>query len=146
MNAAMISRRRAALGMLAATVLVLASACGGDDGDEGTPATIDGTSWVVVPDSVGVDVPDGVEVTIDFADGQVSGSSGCNRFTGTYTIDGDTLTFGPLASTKMACEGPVQSVEDQVLVALSSVDGYDVGADTLDLLSGSDIVLQYTAA
>lgn len=35
--------------------------------------------------------------------GEIIGHGGCNRFFGTYAQDGDTLTIGPLASTKMAC-------------------------------------------
>src|SRR5262245_17332334 len=37
------------------------------------------------------------------ADGAVSGSGGCNRMTGRVVIAGHRMTFGPLASTKMAC-------------------------------------------
>ncbi|MBC9926642.1 MULTISPECIES: META domain-containing protein [unclassified Leucobacter] len=38
-------------------------------------------------------------------DGKVSGTDGCNRLVGTFEVDGDTVTFGPLASTMMFCEG-----------------------------------------
>lgn len=38
-------------------------------------------------------------------DGAFSGTDGCNRLSGKGSIDGDTITFGPIASTLMACEG-----------------------------------------
>lgn len=38
-------------------------------------------------------------------DGTFSGSDGCNRLSGKGQIDGDEITFGPIASTMMACEG-----------------------------------------
>ena len=38
-------------------------------------------------------------------DGTFSGTDGCNRLTGQGSIDGDTITFGPMASTLMACQG-----------------------------------------
>lgn len=38
-------------------------------------------------------------------EGRVSGFSGCNRFSGTYSGWPDTLTFGPLVTTRMACPG-----------------------------------------
>ena len=40
-------------------------------------------------------------------DGQVSGSTGCNRFNGTFTFqkDANELTFGPLATTRKMCRG-----------------------------------------
>lgn len=38
------------------------------------------------------------------AEGEVVGHGGCNRFFGSYQTDGgSSLSFGPLASTKMAC-------------------------------------------
>jgi heat shock protein HslJ len=36
-------------------------------------------------------------------DGRVSGSDGCNRLTGPYTVKGEAITFGPIAGTQMAC-------------------------------------------
>ena len=40
-------------------------------------------------------------------DGQVSGRTGCNRFTGTYNFEEEIgeVTFGPLATTKKMCRG-----------------------------------------
>lgn len=37
--------------------------------------------------------------------GSFSGTDGCNRLGGTATFDGDTIDFGQVASTLMACEG-----------------------------------------
>ncbi len=42
-----------------------------------------------------------LELTL--ADGSVAGFSGCNRFMGSYSLEGESLTFGPLAATMMAC-------------------------------------------
>lgn len=44
-------------------------------------------------------------------DGTAAGSLGCNRFSAKATVDGPRLTFGPLTSTRMACEGQVGAVE-----------------------------------
>jgi heat shock protein HslJ len=42
--------------------------------------------------------------TIRFSsDNNVSGHSGCNRYTGTYKEDGGELVLGPLAMTRMMC-------------------------------------------
>lgn len=38
-------------------------------------------------------------------DGSAFGSDGCNRMMGTYTADGSEITFGPLATTMMYCDG-----------------------------------------
>lgn len=74
-------------------VLVLAG-CGGEAA-QGPPA-LEGTPWVA--DS-------GASAT--FADGSLSGSDGCNRYTTRYSVEGDTLRLGAIATTEMACEAPV---------------------------------------
>lgn len=38
-------------------------------------------------------------------DGTVSGTDGCNRLMGSWTVDGSLVSFERLASTRMACEG-----------------------------------------
>lgn len=38
-------------------------------------------------------------------DGTVSGTDGCNRLMGSWTFDGSRISFEPLASTRMACQG-----------------------------------------
>lgn len=47
----------------------------------------------------------GVDTSIKFEDGQMSGNMGCNGFGGEYELKGNTLTFGPVMSTLMFCEG-----------------------------------------
>uniref|UniRef100_A0AAU2JSC3 META domain-containing protein n=1 Tax=Streptomyces sp. NBC_00049 TaxID=2903617 RepID=A0AAU2JSC3_9ACTN len=44
-------------------------------------------------------------------DGGASGNLGCNRFSAKATVDGPSVTFGPLTTTRMACEGPAGQVE-----------------------------------
>ena len=39
------------------------------------------------------------------ADGSVSGTTDCNNFSGTYSLEGGALSFGSLMSTLMFCEG-----------------------------------------
>jgi copper homeostasis protein (lipoprotein) len=50
----------------------------------------------------------------------VSGSGGCNRFTGSYELNGERLTFGETAGTMMACiEG--METEKEFFAALKQV-------------------------
>ncbi|TQF73273.1 META domain-containing protein [Rhodococcus spelaei] len=67
-------------------------------------------------------------------DGNVTGSTGCNRFTGTAQVSGDTVTFGPLATTRMACMGEVADVERAVLTVLDGQTTATVDADRLRLM------------
>lgn len=82
--------------------------------------TLTGADWRVTVLSGG-DLPAGVQPLIGFADGRVSGHSGCNRFMGSYAQDGTALTFGALAGTKMACEADLMAVEQRMFGALSAV-------------------------
>lgn len=76
------------------------------------------TSWVLTGP---IDVPHGVDVVIAFADGNVTGFSGCNRFRGTYRLDGEALEFSALGSTMMACPDDAMATERDVLRRLSEV-------------------------
>ncbi|WP_201791438.1 META domain-containing protein [Aeromicrobium sp. PE09-221] len=42
---------------------------------------------------------------LEIADGEVTGSDGCNSLSGTYELEGDELTFSMKMSTMMACPG-----------------------------------------
>ncbi len=69
----------------------------------------------------------GEPITLNFSTqgGQrkTNGFSGCNRFAGTYDLTDGKLTFGPLASTRMACApGPGSSLEQPFLSGLASID------------------------
>jgi len=56
-------------------------------------------------------------VTLSFtAEGKVSGFAGCNNFMGSYTLEGDTLKMGPLASTRMACLSPEAQAQERVFL------------------------------
>ena len=69
------------------------------------------------------------------ADRRVSGSGGCNNFTGTYELTtGDRVRFSPLAATKMACldQGATET-ETRFLQVLGQADSYYLRGDSLQL-------------
>jgi putative lipoprotein len=51
---------------------------------------------------------------------RVSGNTGCNGFSATYTAQGERLQFGPPMSTRMACAGSVEGDFVQALRAVRS--------------------------
>ena len=63
---------------------------------------------------------------------RVTGSGGCNRFSGSYQSDQRSLRFGPLASTRMACLD--MDTETAFLRALERTRHYRIRGRTLDLL------------
>ncbi len=83
-------------------------------------------------------------VTIAFlADGQVGGNSGCNQYTGAYTIEGGhSLSFGPLAGTRKACPPPLMDLEALTLRTLEAVEGaYVRDGTTLELYGANEALL-----
>ncbi|MBN9693620.1 MAG: META domain-containing protein [Verrucomicrobia bacterium] len=66
-------------------------------------------------------------------DGTVSGSAGCNRFTGRYTLEGKTLKVFPLAVTKMLCEPEVNELEQQFLAAFQQTTTIELSENRLEL-------------
>lgn len=80
---------------------------------------LDTGSWTLVEASTGplATLEHARQVTMAFDEGHVSGYGGCNRYMGSYTVTGERLVIGPVASTKRYCEGEGNQVE-QALHAL----------------------------
>jgi putative lipoprotein len=76
---------------------------------------------------------------------RVSGSGGCNRFTGGFTLKGDKLRFSRMASTMMACVDGMEQ-EGRFFRELARVAHYRIAAEQLELLDDSGAtVMQFTA-
>ena len=72
-------------------------------------------------------VIDRLQTTLEIrGDGQVSGTGGCNRYTGHATIEGASIKFGPLASTMMACTPAAMDQERKFFDALKEVTGWEI--------------------
>jgi heat shock protein HslJ len=83
------------------------------------------SEWVL-KDLAGSEVIEGVKATLAFAaDGKASGNGSCNRFFGAAKIDGATIHFGPLGSTRMACAGPAMDQETKYLNALQAAERFE---------------------
>jgi heat shock protein HslJ len=57
---------------------------------------------------------------IDAAQGTVSGTSGCNRFTGSYGKTDTGIRFDRIAGTRMACPPPRMELESVLLTAMQT--------------------------
>jgi heat shock protein HslJ len=107
----------------------------------GMDSMLHDTTWLL---DGPISVPDGVEVSLSFADGEAVGNSGCNRFRTTYRHEGDSLEFGPMAGTLMMCSDDAMAVERDVLARLANVRGVDHGGNVLELLDADgDVLLTY---
>ena len=146
--------------LLAVAVAIAGCGTGGGDGTtteavvsrDTTPAAADANpeidlvgAWLL-EDMGGRGVVDGVQTTMIFgSEGRVSGTGGCNRYTGSYTLENDRLTFGPLAGTKMMCPEAVMGQEDRFHKALADVERVTIDGDLLLIeITGSDSPLRFT--
>jgi heat shock protein HslJ/uncharacterized membrane protein len=82
-------------------------------------------------------------VTARFEAGRVSGFSGCNRFTGGYTLEGDSLLVGPLAGTMMACSDPQMAIENIFRSGLTGTLRRAISGDRLTLTSAAGEALSF---
>jgi heat shock protein HslJ len=95
-----------------------------------------GREWVV-EDIGGTPVHERSRVTLRFGeDGRVGGRSSCNIFTGSYTLTGENMRFGPAATTRMACAPELMAQEQRFLEILQNVQRFDVDAGGALLLMG----------
>jgi heat shock protein HslJ len=103
---------------------------------------IAGTEWKVMAYNTGTQAVTSViaetHLSIRFsADGQVSGSAGCNDYTVTYSSSGQTLTIGEAAVTRKMCAQTedVMKQERLFLKALAMVTLARIDGDLLELRS-----------
>jgi len=99
-----------------------------------------GTNWEAIGYNNGkqavVSVLGNITITASFGkDGTLSGNSGCNDYNGPYTVNGNQIKIGPLASTMKACSEPegIMEQESQYLTALQSAATYAIEGSVLEL-------------
>ena len=115
---------------------------------EDQPSALLGTAWRL-DDLAGKGVVAGTQATLEFpTDGRASGNGSCNRFNGVVTIAGDTITFGGVASTKMACANDAANDQETAYFQLlQDAERYEIDGQTLRIFSkGQSEPLRFVAA
>jgi len=106
-----------------AFLILLVSACGDDDDDQpaaasAPPTELAGTKWVLssyVADDEDVDAA--AVAALDFgSDGTVSGTTGCNNFSGTFSQDAEQLTIALGPMTLVACTDDATTAQERAIV------------------------------
>jgi heat shock protein HslJ len=123
-----------ALVAMACQPVIPASDAGGEQ--------LQGTIWVLA-DLGDEPVASELTVTAMFGeDGSLAGSSGCNNYSTSYEIDGQSITISPMImGTMMMCPDPVMQVETAYLAALPEVAVYEIVGEVLLLRDGDGAVL-----
>lgn len=93
------------------------------------------TAWRVI--GIGGDpVLTDTKVTLALAgDGRATGTGGCNNFFAEAGFHTMPLFFGPVASTRMACEPAIMAQESAYFAALDTVVSYELAGNSLSLLN-----------
>ena len=105
-----------------------------------------GTDWMLT-ELAGTPVIAASKASLTFLEGgRVAGNGSCNRFTGAFTVSGDSIKLGPFASTRMACmDGGVSAQEDKYLKLLDTAKSYEIKDGVLLIYAeGSDKPLQFS--
>ncbi|MGD8494657.1 MAG: META domain-containing protein [Gemmatimonadales bacterium] len=104
----------------------------------GVPASLAGSAWKLA-DLGGTPALADVDVTLRFGeDGTVAGRGSCNRYSGPVEVSGDSISFGALASTRMACPEAISRQEDRFFAALRDADQWEIIDSNLLIFGGSD--------
>jgi heat shock protein HslJ len=88
-----------------------------------------------------------VDTSLTFgSDGKLNGNVGCNSFNGDYKVIGNTITFGTIASTMMACADPIMQQEGTVFNVFIKSATFKIDGNTLTVTSAdgkSSVVLEH---
>jgi heat shock protein HslJ len=133
-------------------VLALTIAACSDDGSGGArgprQSPVTGVLWVLDTGAL-VRGAAAITVTARFADGQITGGSGCNTYGAPYEASPrkGTMTIGPdVRVTLIGCSGAAADVEEAYLALLPKVARYQATPESLVLLDTDGIrLLSYRA-
>jgi heat shock protein HslJ len=113
-------------GIAAIALGAMMAGAGCSTSEEAATPQLAGTTWRAET-IMGRPVVESSVATITFEpDGRVHGGSGCNRYFGTSTVDGDRVSFGAMGATKMACPEPLMDQETRFFRALESAERWTI--------------------
>jgi heat shock protein HslJ len=83
-----------------------------------------------------------VEAGLTFGeDGAVTGTSGCNEFGGSYTVEGDQITFTEIVSTLKLCDTPLMGQEEAMQQVLTETALYRIEGNTLTITNNEKVLV-----
>lgn len=138
----MLFPRRTAAVLVALGLSTVLAACGDDESRD--MDAVEG-SWALTEfDKADIDADPTVATTITLEGGKATGNGGVNTFNGTYDVQEDgKISFGAMASTKMAGPENAMKQEQKFLAELEKVENfsYDAEDKELELKDGKDDTL-----
>ncbi len=123
-----------------ALLAVVAAACG--EAEEATGDPLEGSSWEMTSVWDGTDLVPANLTTIAtavFADGTAAGSDGCNRYRFTFSVGGNSISFGDLAQTGSACHPDYAGQSDAFIQAMQGSERFVLTAESLELTDANGV-------
>ena len=116
--------------------------------DKNPGAGLPGTEWQLTSYSDGNAVVSGKDIStisLKFDDtGSISGFGGVNSYFGSYYLDGNAISIGPLGSTKMAGPEPLMALEIVYFNLLDSVTGISLAGDSISMTDNNgNVILRF---
>lgn len=111
-------------------------------GQSAEPLLVD-TQWSLITDQSAPNDKNAAALQFSAA-GRVTGSDGCNRITGAYTLEGERLSFSSMAGTRMACP-QLQGRDAAFNSALMRVTAWRIQGGVLELIADGATLLRLHA-
>jgi heat shock protein HslJ len=102
--------------LLTSVLITVLGACSSTASDP-----LDGTSWNMYAYRKTKPLP-GTSITATFANGKISGDSGCNSYDGRYRVNGDKITISDLFNTLMSCPPKPEGIMEQEQFILETLE------------------------
>jgi heat shock protein HslJ len=131
--------------VLTAAALLASIACSDSASGPSDADPLAGTTWAL--QSLGgnpllagstVDLSLGLDVQ-----GRLGGSSGCNRYFGSYAVSGTALSTSRMGMTLMACDPDVMTQESRYVGLLEQASTYRLAGSQLDIVSRDGSILRF---
>jgi len=106
-----------------------------------------GTRWLLAAIGQGVVAPGSPNITLSFtSQSQLNGSGGCNSYSANYTVDGTSISIGPIITSQIACDEAVMQMEQTYFATLQGATTSELSGGTLlNINSSTGERLQYNA-
>ena len=122
-------------------VIICFSACKSKQNTTNQSIVITDKTWIAIQlEENAIELTQEQLPNLTLSEGKVSGFASCNRFHGTYSLDGNKLSFGALAATKMFCQETNQ-IERDFTSALSQTQSWEYKGGKLYFLGTDKNVL-----